>query len=76
MKQKAEQHYQIELEGHLGPSAQEWFDEMEISSHGANTMLDGIIKDQASLHGILNRIRDFNLNLINVKKIEQEIEHE
>ena len=47
-----------------------WFEGMEISYEGTNTMLSGNIKDEAHLHGILNQIRDLNLKLISVNSVE------
>jgi len=47
------------------------FEDMEISYVGNNTMLTGDIKDEAHLHGILNRIRDLNLKLISINPVEE-----
>jgi len=64
-------HYEIVVRGHL--------DEHWIKSYGGmnvehrptgETVLSGPIQDQSDLHGILNRIRDMNLTLINVEKKE------
>ncbi len=59
-------HFRIIIKGQLGEQWTEWFENMEISYDGENTILTGHVKDQASLHGILNRIRDLNLKLISV----------
>jgi len=56
----------IIVEGHLDIQWKDWFDGMEISYEGDDTILSGIIKDESYLHGILNRIRDLNLKLISV----------
>ncbi|MBK6963042.1 MAG: hypothetical protein IPH20_03680 [Bacteroidales bacterium] len=62
MKGKTE----IKVEGHLGKERMDWFDDMEIIYEGNNTILFGNIKDEAHLHGVLNKIRDLNLKLISV----------
>jgi hypothetical protein len=56
----------IKVEGLLDMKWKDWFEGMEISYEGDNTILSGIIKDESYLHGILNRIRDLNLKLISV----------
>lgn len=56
----------IIVQGHLDMKWKEWFEGMEISYQGTNTVLSGRIKDEAHLHGLLNRIRDLNLKLISV----------
>jgi hypothetical protein len=42
------------------------FEGMTMSYRDNHTILQGAIKDQAHLHGILNLIRDLNLKLISV----------
>jgi hypothetical protein len=56
----------IKINAHLDESWKEWFDGMEISYEGDVTVLSGENVDKASLHGVLNRIRDLNLKLISV----------
>lgn len=56
----------IEVQGRLDKKWQDWFEGMEISYQGNNTILSGDIKDESKLHGILNQIRDLNLKLIAV----------
>ena len=59
------------VRGHLDKKWMYWFEGMEISYEGNNTMLSGNIKDEAHLHGILNQIRDLNLKLISVNSVEE-----
>ena len=56
----------IKLKGQLDQKWEDWFDGMEISYDGDNTILTGIMKDEAYMRGILNRIMDLNLELISV----------
>ena len=37
---------------------------------GRNTMLSGMVTDQAALHGLLIKVRDLNLTLVSVRRIE------
>jgi hypothetical protein len=63
--------YQIKVKGHLDLHWREWFDGMTIS-HEANgeTVLAGPVIDQAALHGLLLKIRDLNLTLLSVHRVE------
>ena len=58
---------QIIIKGHLDKKWEESFEGMKISYKNDNTILIGIIIDEAKLHGFLNLIRDLNLRLISVK---------
>ena len=60
----------IEIKGHLDEKWKDWFDGMEITIKGENTILSGNIKDESFLHGILNRISDLNLKLISVNRAD------
>lgn len=62
---------EIKVEGHLDKRRINWFEGMAISYVGNNTILNGNIKDEAHLHGILNQIRDLNLKLISVNPTEE-----
>lgn len=59
--------YQIRLAGHLGPQWTDWFDGLAITlEEGGDTLLTGPVADQATLHGLLKRVRDLGLPLISV----------
>ena len=66
--------YRIKLKGHLDPHWSDWFEQMVISTEGGETILTGPVADQAALHGLLTRIRDLNLTLLAVERIEPEAE--
>jgi hypothetical protein len=68
-------HYRIRLKGLLDVKWSDWFEEMAISSEGAETILTGPIADQAALHGILIRIRDLNLTLLSLECLAPEPEN-
>ena len=61
----------IKVAGHLDSKWQDWFEGMEFSYEGENTILSGLVPDESYLHGILNRIRDLNLKLISVNPEEE-----
>jgi hypothetical protein len=58
---------EIKVKGRLDETWKEWFEGMDITNEGDYTMLSGYKKDKAFVHGILNKIRDLNLELISVK---------
>ena len=62
--------YRIRLKGRLDPEWSDWFEQMKISTEGDETILTGPVADQAALHGLLIRIRDLNLTLLSVERIE------
>ena len=62
--------YRIKLKGHLDHNWSNWFEPMAITTEGSETILSGPVADQAALHGLLIRIRDLNLTLVSVERIE------
>ena len=62
--------YRIKLQECLDAKWSDVFDEMTISFEGGGTILTGRVADQAALHGLLIRIRDLNLNLLSVERME------
>ena len=62
--------YRIKLKGCLDPKWSDWFEHMAFSTEGGVTVLKGPVADQAALHGLLIRIRDLNLTLLSVERIE------
>lgn len=64
--------FQIKLKGILNEQLSHLFDGLTIRSHSAEcTLLTGSIRDQAALHGLLNKIRDMGIPLISVEIIDR-----
>ncbi len=63
--------YRIRIAGHLGPQWTDWFAGMTITlEEDGNTLLTGVLVDQAALHGLLKKVRDLGLPLISVNSVE------
>ena len=60
-------HCSIAVAGLVDPAWSDWFDGLQIQ-HQSNgtTLLEGPLRDQASLHGYLTKIRDLALPLLSV----------
>ena len=61
--------YEIRVEGYLTTQWGEWFDGLDITQENHDTLLSGMITDQAALHGLLKKVRDLGLVLVSVKRI-------
>jgi hypothetical protein len=44
---------------------------MELTNEGGNAVLTGRVRDQAELQGLLQRISDLGLNLINANSFDE-----
>ncbi|MFZ4655706.1 MAG: hypothetical protein ACOYNY_01750 [Caldilineaceae bacterium] len=63
--------YQIQVEGHLNLTWSAWFEELTLTHEAdGSTIVTGNIVDQATLHGMLNKVRDLGLTLISVQRIK------
>jgi hypothetical protein len=64
--------YQIRVRGHLGANWSEWFEGLQITNQdNGEAVLTGPVADQTALHGLLVRVRDLGLPLIEVKRTSQ-----
>jgi hypothetical protein len=61
--------YQICVEGQLDPKWADWFEGFTLTCDGETTLLTGVAIDQAALYGLLGRLRDLNLPLISVQRL-------
>lgn len=58
---------EIRLKGHLDQRWTDWFSGLQLTHlEGNETLLSGLLPDQAALHGLFEKIRDLNLTLISV----------
>jgi hypothetical protein len=61
------EYFEIKIRGHLDPRWSDWFSDLQLTHLEANeTLLSGLLPDQAALHGLFERIRDLNITLVSV----------
>jgi ABC-2 type transport system ATP-binding protein len=70
----SEEHYQIEIGGHLPAGAGLHLDGMSVQEKNGHTILSGPIAGQDHLHTMLRRLRDLALPLISVNRAEPDLE--
>jgi hypothetical protein len=59
--------YRIRIQGRLEPRWSAWFDGMSLTrGEDGTTVLRGQVSDQAELHGLIQRVRDLGLTLLEV----------
>jgi hypothetical protein len=67
--------YRLEAEGELSDQTGRLFDGMSLRRTHGNTVLVGVVRDQAELHGLLKRFADLGLTLLSVDTIDGEARH-
>ena len=61
------EYYEIKVKGHLDQRWSEWFADLKLTYlEGDETLLSGLLPDQAAIYGLLERMRDLNLTLLSV----------
>jgi hypothetical protein len=58
--------YEIRVRGRLDSWGEALFEGMAVEPGDDFTKISGLVSDQAALHGLLARVRDFGLVLISV----------
>lgn len=61
--------YEFCVRGHLGETLLSAFPDLEPQVRGADTVLRGILPDQAALHGVLAEIEALGLELLEVRRL-------
>ena len=57
--------YQLRVKGQLGKQWGAWFGGMTVTpTANGETLITGLIADQAALHGLLRKVRDLGLTLL------------
>jgi len=62
--------YEIRVKGILDERWAAWFEDLQVSSDGDETVITGPVADQAALHGLLTKVRDLGLFLIAVRHLD------
>lgn len=58
---------EIRVKGRLDPHWSDWFAGLSLAHNAQDeTVLTGIVPDQAALYGLLARLRDLGLSLVSV----------
>ncbi len=66
------QNVEIRVSDRLDDHWSEWFHGFKITYAETNeTILRGVVQDQAELYGIISKLRDLGLSLIAINQIEE-----
>jgi hypothetical protein len=63
-------HYEIRVDGALDSRWAAWFEGLEVKTDDSETVISGLLADQAALHGVLTKVRDLGLCLISVRRLD------
>lgn len=68
--------YELRVDGRLGHESAAWFEDLMLEVDGAvsppQTIIRGVIRDQAALYGVIGRLRDLGLNLLSVRRLDSQ----
>jgi hypothetical protein len=73
----ADRNYRLVVKGELSDELKPAFDafrNMTLTRAGGNTTLTGTVRDQAELQGLLRRVSDLGLTLLEAKAINDRVE--
>jgi hypothetical protein len=58
--------YELVLRGEIGDRFAVLFDGMRLTRRHGTTVLTGLVRDQAHLHGLIERIQELGVELVSV----------
>ena len=61
-------HYQIRVRGQLGETLLSAFPTLRAEPHAGETVLTGVLRDEAALHGVLAQIEALGLVLLELRR--------
>ena len=70
----ADRTYQLLVEGEISDTLQSAFSGVTLTRADGNTTLTGNVRDQAELHGLLQRVSDLGLTLLEARAIDDRAE--
>jgi hypothetical protein len=69
-RESGPQQYQIRLRGVLGATILSAFPALLARAEGSNTVLTGVLADQAALYGVLAEAEALGLELLEVRRLQ------
>ncbi len=70
MKEDVPANYLLRVEGVLDLRWAAWFEGLTVTPGETETTISGSIRDAAALYGILAKVRDLGLTLVEVRRIQ------
>lgn len=70
LRRMAPSRYELRIKGRLGEALLGTFAGFDAEVEPVETVLRGDIEDQAALHGVLERIHEAGLEIVEVRKVE------
>ena len=70
LRRMAPSRYEVRIKGRLGEALLGTFAGFDAEVEPVETVLRGDIEDQAALHGVLERIHEAGLEIVEVRKVE------
>jgi hypothetical protein len=65
--------YEIRIKGHVSAQVLSAFEGMDGTLQAKETVLRGLVLDQAALHGLLDRIQALGLELVEVRQLPRQL---
>ena len=62
--------YELVLRGEISDHFQVLFDGMRVTRSEGHTVLTGRVRDQAQLHGVIERIQELGIELVSVNRLD------
>ena len=63
-------YYEIRIKGHLDDQWTGWFEGLTLTfEETGDTLLTGLVTDQAALQGLLKKVRDLGMPLVSVNPV-------
>jgi len=66
---RGEQRYEVCVGGRLGDTIRSAFPDLRARARGGDTVLSGVLADQAALYGLLAQLEALGLELIEVRRL-------
>ena len=67
----AARNYEIRIQGHVGEALKAAFEGMAVTINPVETVVQGEMLDQAALYGLLGRIQELGLEVVEVRRLPQ-----